>query len=30
MKGFFDIVQVVVDPRDPGHFFAASWGGGVL
>lgn len=30
MSGFFDIVQVVVDPLDPGHVFAASWGGGVL
>ncbi len=30
MAGFFDMVEVAVDPRDPGHFFAASWGGGVL
>lgn len=30
MTGFFDIVQVVVNPKDPGHVFAASWGGGVL
>lgn len=28
--GFWDIVQVVVDPKDPTHLFAASWGGGVL
>ncbi len=30
MTGFFDIVQVLVNPSDPGHVFAASWGGGVL
>lgn len=30
MTGFFDIVQVAVDPADPGHIFAASWGGGLL
>ncbi len=30
MNGFFDMVQVVVDPAEPGHIFAASWGGGVL
>jgi len=30
MTGFFDIVQVVADPSDPGHVYAASWGGGVL
>jgi hypothetical protein len=30
MTGFFDIVQVLVNPSDPGHIFAASWGGGVL
>ena len=30
MEGFWDIVQVAVDPRDPGRVYAASWGGGVL
>lgn len=30
MEGFFDIVQVAVNPEDPGHVFAASWGGGLL
>ncbi len=30
MTGFFDIVHVVVNPKDPEHIFAASWGGGVL
>ncbi len=30
MTGFWDIVQVAVDPSDPEHIFAASWGGGVL
>jgi hypothetical protein len=27
---FRDMVCVTVDPRDPGHVFAGSWGGGVL
>jgi streptogramin lyase len=27
---FSDIVAVAVDPKDPDHVFAASWGGGVL
>jgi hypothetical protein len=30
MTGFYDIVQVTVDPSNAGHIFAASWGGGVL
>ena len=30
MDGFFDIIQVTVDPKNPEHFFAASWGGGLL
>lgn len=30
MTGFFDIVQIAVNPADPGHIFAASWGGGLL
>jgi hypothetical protein len=30
MTGFFDIVQVAENPSDPGHIFAASWGGGIL
>ncbi|MGE5393491.1 MAG: T9SS type A sorting domain-containing protein [Candidatus Saccharibacteria bacterium] len=29
-NGFSDIVAVAVDPKDPNHVFAASWGGGVL
>lgn len=29
-NGFSDIVAVAVDPKDPDHVFAASWGGGVL
>lgn len=27
---FRDIVCITVDPKDPNHFFAGSWGGGVL
>jgi len=30
MDGFFDIVNLAVDPSDPQHFFAGSWGGGLL
>ncbi len=30
MDGFFNIVQVAVDPSDANHFFVASWGGGLL
>jgi sugar lactone lactonase YvrE len=30
MTGFYDMVQVVADPSDAGHIYAASWGGGVL
>lgn len=30
MTGFFDIVQTITNPADPGHLFAASWGGGLL
>jgi hypothetical protein len=30
MTGFYDVVQVVVDPSKTNHVFAASWGGGVL
>jgi hypothetical protein len=30
LDGFFDIVSIVVDPADPEHFFAGSWGGGIL
>lgn len=30
MSGFFDIVQVAVNPKDPSNFAAASWGGGIL
>jgi sugar lactone lactonase YvrE len=30
MTGFFDIVQVAVNPNDPTHIAAASWGGGIL
>ncbi len=30
MDGFFDIVTIAVDPANPEHFFAGSWGGGIL
>lgn len=30
MTGFFDIVQIAVNPKDPEHIAAASWGGGIL
>ncbi|MDD4144807.1 MAG: T9SS type A sorting domain-containing protein [Prolixibacteraceae bacterium] len=30
LDGFFDIVNIAVDPADPDHFFAGSWGGGIL
>jgi len=30
LTGFWDMVDVAVDPGNPSHFFAASWGGGVL
>jgi len=30
LSGFHDIVCVTVDPNDPDHVFAGSWGGGVL
>lgn len=30
LTGFYDIVQVAIDPTDAEHFFAASWGGGIL
>jgi hypothetical protein len=30
MTGFYDIVQIAVDPSRSNHVFAASWGGGVL
>jgi hypothetical protein len=30
MTGFYDVVQVAVDPSKSNHVFAASWGGGVL
>jgi len=30
LDGFFDIVCIAVDPFDEQHFFAGSWGGGVL
>lgn len=29
-NGFSDIVDVAVDPKNPDHVFAGSWGGGVL
>lgn len=29
-NGFSDIVDVAVDPNNPDHVFAGSWGGGVL
>nr|WP_319572554.1 two-component regulator propeller domain-containing protein [uncultured Draconibacterium sp.] len=30
LRGFHNILAVEVDPRDPDHFFVASWGGGLL
>ena len=30
MDGFHDIVEIAVNPADPGHIYAASWGGGLL
>ncbi len=30
LDGFSNIVSIAVDPFDPEHFFAASWGGGLL
>lgn len=30
MTGFYDIIQVAVDPSNINHVFAASWGGGIL
>ena len=30
LDGFFDIVCVVANPKNPNHIFAGSWGGGVL
>ncbi len=30
MDGFFDIVNIAVDPANPSHFYAGSWGGGIL
>ncbi|WP_347839203.1 two-component regulator propeller domain-containing protein [uncultured Draconibacterium sp.] len=30
LQGFHNIVAIEVDPKDPSHFFVASWGGGLL
>ena len=30
LDGFFDMVCIAPDPKDPNHVFAGSWGGGVL
>lgn len=30
MEGFFDIICLAADPKDPNHIFAGSWGGGLL
>jgi sugar lactone lactonase YvrE len=30
MAGFHDIVEIAINPSDPGHLFVASWGGGLL
>lgn len=30
LDGFFNIIEIAVDPVDPSRFFAASWGGGLL
>lgn len=29
-NNFFDMVSIAVDPKNPDHVFAGSWGGGVL
>ncbi|WP_372950483.1 hypothetical protein [Mariniphaga sp.] len=30
LDGFFNIIKIAVNPSDENHFFAASWGGGLL
>jgi sugar lactone lactonase YvrE len=30
LDGFFNIIAIAVNPADARHFFAASWGGGLL
>ncbi len=30
LDGFFNILAIAIDPLDENHFFAASWGGGLL
>jgi len=30
LDGFFNIISIAVNPADANHFFAASWGGGLL
>ncbi len=30
MDGFWDIVCLAIDPKDPTHLFVGSWGGGLL
>jgi len=30
LDGFFNIIKIAVNPSDETHFFAASWGGGLL
>lgn len=30
LTDFYDIVCIAVDPFDPSHFYAGSWGGGIL
>ncbi len=30
MTGFFDIINITVNPKNPNHIFASSWGGGLL
>lgn len=30
LDGFFDVVCIAADPKDPSHIFVGSWGGGIL
>ena len=30
LVGFHDLVNIAIDPRDPDHMFAGTWGGGVI
>jgi hypothetical protein len=30
MTGFFDVINITANPKNPNHIYASSWGGGVL